>query len=94
MPDSRANAAAKLEGGGPTASHAEQKKTAEKRNEVRNEAASKDKSEKKDKSKTVEEVLNEMSPCEAGYAWVREGNGYRCKGGSHTISDADIHAKM
>lgn len=30
--------------------------------------------------------LQAMGPCPAGFAWHREGRGWRCNGGSHTLS--------
>ena len=30
-----------------------------------------------------------MGPCPAGFAWFREGNGWRCGGGSHFVHDDD-----
>ncbi|KAI0852336.1 P-loop containing nucleoside triphosphate hydrolase protein [Daldinia vernicosa] len=66
---------------------------AEVKHEVRREHAHKQQhSEKEDKSRSVQEVL-QNSRCEAGYAWRREGCGYRCEAGSHYISDAEIEAK-
>lgn len=32
--------------------------------------------------------LQAMGPCPAGFAWHREGGGWRCNGGSHTLSAA------
>lgn len=32
--------------------------------------------------------LRTMGPCPAGFAWHREGQGWRCNGGSHTLSAA------
>ncbi|KAK4450133.1 P-loop containing nucleoside triphosphate hydrolase protein [Podospora aff. communis PSN243] len=52
------------------------------------------KSKGKDKSRTVAEVLKGLGQCEKGFDWVRDGNGYRCKGGSHYMSDAQIEAHM
>ncbi|KAL2270703.1 hypothetical protein VTJ83DRAFT_74 [Remersonia thermophila] len=48
--------------------------------------------EKKDKKKqkAVEEVLKDMGVCVQGYRWRREGNGWRCEGGSHYVSDSQI----
>jgi len=35
-----------------------------------------------------------MSVCVNGFAWVRKGNGYECKGGTHMISDAEVEARQ
>ncbi|KAL6701559.1 P-loop containing nucleoside triphosphate hydrolase protein [Trichoderma pleuroticola] len=45
-----------------------------------------------DKVKSVQETLKQMGQCEAGFDWVREGSGYRCKGGSHYVTDAQIQS--
>ncbi|KAG7098432.1 hypothetical protein E1B28_000384 [Marasmius oreades] len=34
--------------------------------------------------------LREMGVCVAGYQWVKESNGYRCRGGSHFVSDGQL----
>ena len=33
--------------------------------------------------------LRTMGPCPAGFAWFRQGNGWRCGGGSHFVYDDD-----
>ena len=33
--------------------------------------------------------LREMGPCPMGFAWHREGSGWRCGGGSHFVHDDD-----
>ena len=40
-------------------------------------------------SLTRQERLQTMGPCPAGFAWFREGNGWRCGGGSHFVYDDD-----
>ncbi|KAJ4862574.1 ATPase family associated with various cellular activities (AAA) domain-containing protein [Trichoderma breve] len=45
-----------------------------------------------DKVKSVQEALKHIGQCEAGFDWVREGSGYRCKGGSHYVTDAQIQS--
>ncbi|KAL7904629.1 P-loop containing nucleoside triphosphate hydrolase protein [Trichoderma velutinum] len=45
-----------------------------------------------DKVKSVQQTLKKMGQCEAGFDWVREGSGYRCKGGSHYVTDAQIQS--
>lgn len=44
------------------------------------------------KAKSVQQTLKQMGQCEAGFDWVREGSGYRCKGGSHYVTDAQIQS--
>ncbi|KAI0546688.1 P-loop containing nucleoside triphosphate hydrolase protein [Xylaria curta] len=38
----------------------------------------------------LHQVLAARGPCPAGYEYVREGSGYRCKGGSHFIAGSEI----
>ena len=33
--------------------------------------------------------LREMGPCPMGFAWHRQGGGWRCAGGSHFVHDDD-----
>jgi hypothetical protein len=44
--------------------------------------------------KRVEEMaqvkLKEMGVCPVGYQWIKQGHGYRCAGGSHFVSDAEL----
>jgi hypothetical protein len=43
----------------------------------------------------VQEVLRAIGKCCMGFDWLREGDGgYRCAGGSHVCSAADIAAAM
>ncbi len=80
----------------PASSQAVQESRPQREEEVQREntITHKDRSRKKDKSRTVAEILKEMAPCENGFAWVREGNGYRCEGGTHRISNAEIESRM
>ena len=36
--------------------------------------------------------LKVLGPCPMGYMWIKQASGYRCAGGSHTLSDASIDA--
>ncbi|KAJ7158758.1 P-loop containing nucleoside triphosphate hydrolase protein [Mycena filopes] len=36
-------------------------------------------------------ALKRMGVCVQGYAWVKQAGGYRCRGGSHTIRDDQLH---
>ncbi|UKZ75701.1 hypothetical protein TrVFT333_003393 [Trichoderma virens FT-333] len=45
-----------------------------------------------DKVKSLQHTLRQLGQCEAGFDWVREGAGYRCKGGSHYVSDTQIQS--
>lgn len=39
---------------------------------------------------SVQEAIMKIGQCEQGYDWDRVSGGYRCKGGSHFLSDAEI----
>jgi hypothetical protein len=36
--------------------------------------------------------LKVMGPCPMGFRWVKQASGYRCAGGSHTLTEAGIDA--
>ncbi|KAI1741348.1 P-loop containing nucleoside triphosphate hydrolase protein [Xylaria scruposa] len=38
----------------------------------------------------IQEALRKMGRCVNGYAWTRDGGGYRCEGGRHYVSDAEV----
>jgi hypothetical protein len=38
----------------------------------------------------LNERLRRIGKCPVGYAWIREGNGYVCEGGSHRVSDGQL----
>jgi len=46
--------------------------------------------DEEDKQKKMQEKLREMGVCPAGYEWLREGGGWRCAGGSHFVTDAEL----
>ncbi|KIJ10679.1 hypothetical protein PAXINDRAFT_101943 [Paxillus involutus ATCC 200175] len=46
--------------------------------------------EKKRKELEVQHKLQHMGLCPMGYKWVRQGDGYRCTGGSHFISHGNL----
>jgi hypothetical protein len=45
--------------------------------------------EEQDDEATMQERLQTRGPCPAGFPWFREGNGWRCGGGSHFVYDDD-----
>ncbi|KAL6832828.1 P-loop containing nucleoside triphosphate hydrolase protein [Trichoderma camerunense] len=49
---------------------------------------------KKLEEEKIQKALQEMGRCEYGFAWVREGEGYRCEGGSHYVSDAQLAERL
>ena len=38
----------------------------------------------------VQQKLRRIGQCVAGFNWIKQGNGYRCAGGSHFVSDAAL----
>lgn len=44
--------------------------------------------------KAAQLALQRMRVCPAGYQWLRQGQGWRCAGGSHFVSSAAVVAEM
>ena len=42
--------------------------------------------------KANQQKLREMGVCCAGFRWIKQANGYRCAGGSHFVSDAQLES--
>ncbi|GJE92060.1 stage V sporulation protein K domain-containing protein [Phanerochaete sordida] len=42
------------------------------------------------KEQRAQKKLKEMALCPQGFEWTKEGGGYRCKGGSHFVSNAQL----
>lgn len=42
------------------------------------------------KDEATQEKIRQMGNCPAGYDWIQQSGGYRCSGGSHFISDAQL----
>lgn len=71
------------------------RRAAERKAEVEKAAAAlkkkqEEEAEKKRKELEMEQRLQYMGLCPMGYQWVRQGDGYRCTGGSHFISHSDL----
>jgi len=45
---------------------------------------------KKQEEARVQQKLREMGVCVAGFRWIKVGDGYRCAGGSHFISNDQL----
>ncbi|KAL7924178.1 P-loop containing nucleoside triphosphate hydrolase protein [Trichoderma austrokoningii] len=45
---------------------------------------------KKLEEEKIQRLLQDMGRCEYGFTWIREGEGYRCEGGSHYVSDKEL----
>jgi hypothetical protein len=39
----------------------------------------------------IKERLRKIGNCPMGFAWYKQGGGWRCGGGSHFVSDAELH---
>ncbi|KAL5401415.1 hypothetical protein PMIN03_011529 [Paraphaeosphaeria minitans] len=48
----------------------------------------------KEREKEVErqKKLKKLGKCPMGYQWIKQASGYRCAGGSHTLSEASVDA--
>ncbi|CAK0788469.1 unnamed protein product [Prorocentrum cordatum] len=46
--------------------------------------------EEERRRQAVQERLRQISPCPAGFTWYKSGGGWRCGGGSHFVSDAEL----
>ncbi|KAJ6576427.1 P-loop containing nucleoside triphosphate hydrolase protein [Mycena vulgaris] len=42
------------------------------------------------KEEKAQAALREMGVCEAGFRWIKQGDGYRCAGGFHFVSSAQL----
>ena len=42
----------------------------------------------------AQEILKQIGKCCAGFEWLKEGSGWRCAGGSHTVSDEEMRKAM
>lgn len=48
--------------------------------------------ERKRQEAKVQAKLRKMGICPAGFQWIKQGGGYRCAGGSHWVTDAQLGA--
>ena len=46
--------------------------------------------EQRRKEREAQKKLREMGVCCAGFRWIKQAEGYRCAGGSHFVSDAQL----
>ena len=51
------------------------------------------KQEEVKKEAAVQEKIKELGLCPAGLAWVKEAGGYRCTGGTHFLTNAELGIK-
>jgi hypothetical protein len=50
--------------------------------------------EEQRKMEAISRQLQQISPCPMGFAWSRQGHGWRCHGGSHYVSDATLRSRF
>lgn len=63
-----------------------ERKAAEKRRE---ELLAKQRADEESR-KRVQEQIRRLCPCPAGFSWTQVGGGWRCAGGAHFVSDAQL----
>jgi hypothetical protein len=44
----------------------------------------------KEKERKAQAKIRELGICVAGFQWIKQANGYRCAGGAHFLSDAQL----
>ncbi|ETP10987.1 hypothetical protein F441_13483 [Phytophthora nicotianae CJ01A1] len=42
----------------------------------------------------IQEKIRQICPCPAGFNWYKSGSGWRCGGGSHFVSDAQLNSQF
>jgi hypothetical protein len=47
-----------------------------------------------EKRRRIQEKLRQISPCPAGFNWFQCGGGWRCGGGSHFVSNAELERQF
>ena len=50
--------------------------------------------EERRRREKIKERLRRISKCPQGFNWIRCGGGWRCAGGSHFVSDAQLHSQF
>ena len=48
--------------------------------------------EQRAKEKEMQRKIQMLGPCPMGFMWIKGSGGYRCAGGAHWLSDANIDA--
>lgn len=46
--------------------------------------------ERRQKEREVQKKLRDLGVCSAGFRWIKQAYGYRCAGGSHHVSNAEL----
>jgi hypothetical protein len=50
--------------------------------------------EKRRKALAIQQRLQQLSPCPAGFTWHQVGGGWRCSAGGHFVSDAQLRSQF
>ncbi|KAL4165528.1 hypothetical protein KRP22_014238 [Phytophthora ramorum] len=50
--------------------------------------------EERRRARALQEKIRRICPCPAGYEWYKSGGGWRCGGGSHFVSDAQLNSQF
>ncbi|RMX65665.1 hypothetical protein KXD40_008073 [Peronospora effusa] len=50
--------------------------------------------EERRRAKVIQEKIRQICPCPAGFKWYKSGSGWRCGGGSHFVSDAQLNSQF
>ncbi|KAK8177442.1 P-loop containing nucleoside triphosphate hydrolase protein [Phyllosticta citrichinensis] len=74
---------------------AEKERELEKQHEAANKESEEAELERQRRKEAKErKALQQMGVCCMGYQWIKQAGGYRCAGGSHYVSDAQIQAHL
>uniref|UniRef100_A0A7S2JRL8 AAA+ ATPase domain-containing protein n=2 Tax=Leptocylindrus danicus TaxID=163516 RepID=A0A7S2JRL8_9STRA len=72
----------------------ERRKEAERLDKQRREREEQKRQEMIRQAERIKEKLRQISPCPAGFQWYKCGGGWRCGGGSHFVSDAQLNTQF
>ncbi|KAE8908127.1 hypothetical protein PF003_g7465 [Phytophthora fragariae] len=50
--------------------------------------------EERRRAEAIQEKIRRICPCPAGFNWYKSGGGWRCGGGSHYVSDAQLNSQF
>ncbi|KAG7382936.1 hypothetical protein PHYPSEUDO_004232 [Phytophthora pseudosyringae] len=50
--------------------------------------------EERRRAEAIQERIRQICPCPAGFNWYKSGGGWRCGGGSHFVSDAQLNSQF
>ncbi|CAI5738661.1 unnamed protein product [Peronospora destructor] len=50
--------------------------------------------EERRRAEAIQEKIRQICPCPAGFNWYKSGSRWRCGGGSHFVSDAQLNRQF